>query len=219
MWTGECWIIGGGPSLVQQFGIPPDVVEKVKAGGLPYSTYGDYLAPLHNKNVIGTNVAFKLGNWVSVLYFCDSRFYRMNMEEINNFPNIKATCSSSFGKEIETKMRNVKRLKRDYRGGLSTRRDTINWNQNSGAAAINFAVLAGAKRILLLGFDMCQQEEQTHWHTAYGTVRTHKNVFKRFLQKFPAIAEDARKRGVEILNVCPDSAISSFPKVSLKEVL
>lgn len=219
MWTGDCWIIGGGNSVLQQFGVPPNIVEQVKGGQLPYSTYGDYLAPLHNKNVIGTNVAYMLGPWISVLYFCDARFFRLHSEGINNFHNIKATCASAFGTELEGRLANVKRLKRDYKPGLSSRPDTICWNSNSGAAAINFAVLAGAKRILLLGFDMLSQEGETHWHSVYGNIRTHKNTFKRFLVKFPDIARDAKKRGVEILNVSPNSAITVFPKVSLKEVL
>lgn len=219
MWTGECWVIGGGPSLTQQFGIPPNIVEEVKAGKLPYSTYDDYLAALHKKNVIGTNVAFMLGTWVSVLYFCDSRFFRTHSEAITAFPNIKVTCSSSFGNEQASKLKDVKRLKRDYKMGLSTKRDTINWNHNSGAAAINFATLAGAKRILLLGFDMCAQETQTHWHSVYGETKTHKNTFRRFLNKFASIAEAAKKQGVEILNVSPNSSITEFRKVALKDVL
>src|SRR5690606_37197584 len=108
-------------------------------------------------------------------------------------------------------------LKRDYRSGISDKRDTICWNNNSGAAAINLAALAGAKRILLLGFDMLP-EKSTHWHSLYGDVRTHRNTFNRFLKHFPNIARDAKKRRIEILNVSPNSAIEDFPKVSLKDV-
>jgi len=36
---------------------------------------------------------------------------------------------------------------------------------------------------------------------------------------FPKIATDAKRFGVEIINVSPDSAIKSFKKVSLKEVI
>lgn len=218
MWTGDCWIIGGGNSITQQFGIPLDIVAKVKSGELPYSTYSDYLAPLHSKNVIGTNVAYKLGDWISVFYFCDARFFREHREGILAFRNLKVTCVSHLDTNLLPYQTNIKRLKRDYKFGLSTKPNTIHWNANSGAAAINFAFLAGAKRILLLGFDMLPQDGATHWHSAYK-IQTPKNSFARFLKKFPDIAADAKRHKIEILNVSPNSALECFPKVSLKEVL
>jgi hypothetical protein len=218
MWCGDCWIIGGGRSVLQEFGVPQDIISKVESGGLPYSTYSEYLSPLHSKNVVGTNIAFKLGSWVSALYFCDRQFFRDHREGILSFPNLKVTCVNHIDTELQPFTTNLKRLKRDYQAGLSTRKDTICWNGNSGAAAINFAVHAGAKRILLLGFDMVLQDSRSHWHRVYKK-NTHKNDFIRFIQKFPAIAKDAKSRGIEILNVSPISAIDCFPKVSLKDVL
>lgn len=218
MWTGDCWIIGGGNSLIQQFNIPSDIVAQVNIGELPYSTYGKYLTSLHSKNVIGTNVAFMLGDWISVFYFCDARFFREHHKAIEEFPNLKVTCVSHLDREIQPFAVDIKRLKRDYKPGLSMKVDTIHWNHNSGAAAINFAILAGAKRILLLGFDMNSQESKTHWHSVYKN-NTPKNSFTRSLKKFPEIAKAAKKRGVEILNVSPTSALDCFPRVSLKEVL
>jgi hypothetical protein len=43
--------------------------------------------------------------------------------------------------------------------------------------------------------------------------------FPKHLVGFPAIKEDADKLGVQIFNVCPDSAIKEFPKLTLKEAL
>jgi hypothetical protein len=36
---------------------------------------------------------------------------------------------------------------------------------------------------------------------------------------YPLIAKDAKKMGVEIINVNPDSAITVFPKLELKDIL
>jgi hypothetical protein len=218
MWTEDCWIIGGGPSMLQQFDVPSDVIQKVEKGELPFSTYSDYLTPLHSKNVIGTNISFMLGEWISVLYFCDARFYRTHFDQISAFRNLKVTCVNHLDRELLPYSTNVKRLKRDYKPGLSNRPEFICWNNNSGGAAINFATLAGAKRILLLGFDMKAQDKKTHWHNAYKTP-TLNATFRNFLKRYPVIADDARRIGVEILNVNPDSALDAFPKVSLKDVL
>ena len=178
-----------------------------------------YYSPIHSKHVIGTNVAFKLGTWISVLYFCDKTFFLTNKNELQNFHNLKVTDTQNLAPKDYQLHRNIKKLKRDHTHGLTLKKDSVRWNLNSGAAAINFAVQAGAKRVLLLGFDMNWDEGgKSHWHSVYARP-TPPVVFTRFLQRFPRIAEDAKKLGVEILNVNPDSAINCFPKVELKEVL
>lgn len=219
---GECWILGGGASLPRQFGIPEEVIHNVESSKDPLSIYSEYLKPIHDRHVIGTNLAFMLGNWISVLYFADTTFFRVYRKEILEFPNLKVTCVNHIDKNLLPVTRNIKRMKRDNKLGLSNKVNTICWNYNSGAAAIDFAAHLGVKRINLLGFDLkLQEDNRTHWHEGFQlyTKPTKAQVFKRFLKVFPHIARDAKKHGIEILNVNPDSAIEDFPKVSLKEVL
>ena len=217
MWNGDCWIIGGGISMLHQFGVPSEVIARVEKGELPFSSYSSFLSPLHSKNVIGTNIAFTLGGWVDVFYFCDARFFLDHWELIIKFPNLKVTCVGHLSNQLQPMTTEIKRLKRDYQPGLSAEPGTIRWNFNTGAAAINFAVLAGAQRILLLGFDM-NGGQKTHWHNVYKEP-THRFDFQRFLKFYPAIAREAKRMKVEILNVSPNSALDVFPRVSLKEVL
>lgn len=61
-------------------------------------------------------------------------------------------------------------------------------------------------------------QSKTHWHNIYKSPAQRPSL-KKHLLCFPHIAKDAKKLGVEILNVSPDSAIECFPKVSLNEVL
>lgn len=224
LWDGgECWIIGGGASIPRQFGVPEGIIEKVQRTELPLSTYSQYLTPLHNKNVIGVNLAFLLGDWISMMYFCDAHVFRGYKAKIHQFHNLKVTCAQSFGEEMKPEMVNIKRLKRDNNPGLSFNPEFICWNHNSGAAAINFAALAGAKRILLLGFDMKAENGQTHWVNSagghlYKTPGT-TSQFRMFMKRFPYIAKQAKEKGIEILNVNPDSALPDFVKVPLQSVL
>lgn len=223
MWQdGTCWIIGGGTSLPRQFGVPEKVIKSVESQEEDISVYSEYLKPLHDQHVIGVNMAFLLGDWISALYFCDRGFFRSYRKQVLNFKNLKVTDTASLGRPLNEYGLNIKRMRRDNRKGLCNRQDTICWNMNSGAAAINFAVHLGATRIMLLGFDMKPSSEGlTHWHAGHlnYTRPTLEPVFKRFLKGFPVIANDARRRGIEILNVNPDSAIEDFKKVSLKDVL
>ena len=223
MWDGgDCWIIGGGTSMPRQFGVPEEIIQQVKNHTLPISAYSAFLTPLHNKNVVGVNLAFLLGDWVSALYFCDAQIFRGFRSEIHKFKNLKLTCANHIDRNLWHEAINLKRLKRDMRLGLSSKSDMICWNHHSGAAAINFAALTGVKRIYLLGFDMKPDESgQTHWHNGklFYKKPTGPGVFKRFMKGFPHIARDAKYKGVEIINVSPDSAIPDFKKVSLSQVL
>lgn len=222
MWKdGEAWIIGGGLSMPRQFGVSEDVIYDVTSEMEPMTVYSNYMKEIHNRNVIGVNVAFLLGSWISVLYFCDPVFFRTYMDDILEFKNIKATCANHIARRVLPQARNIKRLKRDMRPGLSRQSNTICWNNNSGGAAIDFAAHAGVKRILLLGFDMKYVDKKAHWHAGFSTYKNPANPasFRKFLRSFPAVAEAAKRRKIEILNVSSVSAIKEFPKVELKEVL
>jgi len=114
----------------------------------------------------------------------------------------------------------IKFYRRDgnKRDGLTTRPgDFVSWNRSSGAAAISLAHRLGAKRVILLGFDMRLIGGQKNWHDDH--IEKFHKPFYRHLKSFPAIARDARELGIEILNATPGSAIKQFPFVDLEEVL
>lgn len=232
---GDVWILGGGPSVTKQFGIPDDVVEKVRKGELPPSTYSPYMKDIHDCHVIGINVAYLIGDWIDMVFFGDANFYVKNKVSLAKWPGLKVSCSPS-AEPIPW----IKYLVRDpsHPHGISKRKNAVSWNANSGASAISLAVHLGAKRIILLGFDMCLDSSgKKHWHNLYkapapptvrGKVVLPKNrrhvvkrvpPFEKHLRGFPEIARNAKEMGVEILNASPDSKITVFPKFSLKELL
>jgi hypothetical protein len=217
---GDCWIIGGGPSVAIQFNIPQDVVNKVALGELTPSAFSPYMLAIHNKHVIGVNAAYLLGDWIDIVFFGDIGFFLPNQEQLKEHTSLKVTCVPL------TTPNWVKKVPQDkeYIWGITTNKNKVSWNGNSGAAAINLAVHLGAIRIFLLGFDMTLGEgDVQHWHNVYQSNtqkrKKHKLPFEAHLQGFPKIAADAKKLGVEIINVNPNSMIPHFPKVSLKQIL
>lgn len=225
MWQGaDVWILGGGPSVFKQFEIPPEVVSRVMSGAEPPSVYSPYMEYLHDKHVIGINVAYLIGDWISMVFFGDNRFYVQHRKELAKHPGLKVSSNPIAGKTDW-----VKYLAKENRKpkGISENPKTVCWNGNSGAAAISVAANAGAKRIILLGFDMSLDEAyRQHWHKLYAATapkpnpkRKNRLPFSRHLLGFEFIAKDAKERGIEIINVCPESAITQFPKVNLKELL
>jgi hypothetical protein len=224
IWDGaDVWILGGGPSLPKQFGISNKVIQDVVSGISPPNTYSSYMSAIHDKHIIGINVAYLLGNWIDWVFFGDGNFFLNHQKQLAKFPGLKISCNP----QVE-KYNWIKYCPRDsaHVRGISSNPKMISWNSNSGSAAISIAVHAGAKRIILVGFDMKLDEgNHQHWHDLYGRFnqpprkKTGGMPFSRHLQGFPEIARDAKRMGVEILNACPDSAIESFKKVAVKELL
>jgi len=237
MWEGgECWVIGGGPSITEQFEIPPDIVRAVHSNELGPEAYSPYLSALHGKHVVGVNASFLLGDWLDMMFFGDHKFFLMYSRELFEWRGVKVTCHSKFSNNYQEYR--IKYLAKDSKGrGISNDPSKVCWNANSGAAAINLAVHTGVKRIILLGFDMTigKDEQTTHWHSLYSQfvvnnkrrtmkgrenrIVVHKLPYDRHLEGFPLIARDAAKLGVEIINASPDSKIKEFPKVRVKDLL
>jgi len=228
MWEGgTCFIIGGGPSFPRQFGVPQETIARVVSGELPPSAYSSFMAALHDKHIIGVNNAYQIGTWIDCVFFGDHAWYLVHRKALSQWPNLKITCSRNDNHSKEYEREGVKVLSRQGgRGikglpsklfGISTDPRRVAWNHNSGAAAISLAVHFGVARIILLGFDMSMMAGFSHWHKGHG--RTKPPPFERHLRGFSAIAEDAHKLGIEILNASPESAIAVFPKVTLAEVL
>jgi hypothetical protein len=219
---GEAWIIGGGPSMPRQFDAPEDIIYKVMHRELPPEKYSRYLAPIHDKHVIAVNNAYQIGNWIDVVFFGDYPWYLIHRNRLAKFPGLKVSRNDRFFKKTPEGIKHLP-IDTKHRSGLTTRKNRISWNRNSGMAAINLAVHFGAKRIILLGFDMCPDAKTklTHWHGSHrkpGEQIPHQ-PFRGRLQKFNVIAQDAKGLGVEIINASPNSSITEFPKKTVKELL
>lgn len=227
MWEGgECWIIGGGPSMPREFGVPEDVISAVLSGEQPLSSYSPYLSPIKDKHVIGINAAFLLGDWVDIVFFGDGDFYRVNKKAMDARTKLKVCCSSTLpNKKFAYGIRFV-RKDGNHPVGISDRPGMVSWNLNSGAASVSLAYHLGVKKIYLLGFDMqLGPDDRQHWHSLYSggkylTTKDKKALpFHRHLLGFKAMERDAKKLGLEIINVSPSSAITQFRKVALKDIL
>lgn len=223
---GACWILGGGTSVSEQFGVPQSVVQKIYEGRLSPSAYSEYLQPLHAQHVIGINNAYQIGVWIDVLFFGDSHWYMIHRSKLATWPGLKVCCDQKFGNRPQKQMEGIKFLERDKdrRNGITSDPSKVSWNANSGAAAISLAHHLGVKRIYLLGFDMMVDPltHYSHWHGSHmppGQKAKRPPPFGKHLKGFPAIAKDAEELRLKIYNVNPLSKIDCFPKVTLEEAL
>ncbi|HEQ98820.1 MAG TPA: hypothetical protein ENO22_05715 [candidate division Zixibacteria bacterium] len=191
---GECFIIGGGPSL-----------------------RGFDIKRLRGKRIIAVNNAYRMADWIDCLFFGDCRWYNMHAKQLLSFAGLKVTtCEQHLDKP------GIKVVKRQNKiRGLSTSPSILAWNLSSGACAIGLAYHFGVKRIILLGFDMRVVEGRYNYHDDYDPPANPKgkNPYPRFLRPFPDIAHSLKQKNIECFNACLDSALDVFPKVALEDLI
>jgi hypothetical protein len=228
--NGEVWIIGGGPSLLSCFDIPDSEVNLVRERKADIDIYSPYLAPLHSKHVIGINVAYKFGNWIDICFFGDKGFFSNHRGNLSVFRKMVVTCCAKVAEKnlswVKYLPQEKKKVGKDFvKYGISTNPSNVCWNDNSGAAAISVAAWTGAKRIVLVGFDMNLDpaNKEQHFHNLYrekGKGLVPKQLpFNQHLKGWSCIKSDADNMGIEILNTSLNSAIKEIPKVHIKELL
>lgn len=193
IWEGETvYILGGGPSL-KEFNFKGLVGSKVIAINKGIYAYPD----------------------AQVLYWTDSRFYTWYKNDVDRFMCLKYTIKPS---NIYTT--DVKILRKGDTHGLEEPKDTIAHGNNSGYAAINLAYHLGARRIILLGFDMCNDGEITHFHEGYPTRGTGDRMYiDKFLPGFESLAAGLKQKGITVLNASSYSRLDVFPKITLDKAL
>ncbi len=161
--------------------------------------------------IVVVNDAYVLAPWADVLYACDGSWWEAH-----------AGAPSFRGQKVSGTRHGAawgaQCLVTDRRHGLSDDPTTLA-GSNSGYQAMNFAVLSGASRVVLLGYD-CRpsQTGQTHF---FGSHRhaSHEPPFGLFLGEWPSACQPLEDAGVSVVNATPDSAITCFPTATLTEAL
>jgi len=208
-----CFLLGGGPSLT-----------------------GFDFAQIKNNPSIGVNKAFTKFP-TTINYAMDVRFYDMVTyapeprwkslhQQWIDYKGIKLFVRRSVKFIFDESVYYISNLSEK---GLSLDLKKGIWpGNNSGFGALMVACCLGCKRIGLLGYDLKVQSGSgrvgdiiTHWHGGYGLEK--KANFQSNLDKFKLCFEEfssvIAQQGIEVVNLSKDSALTCFPKDSLKNFL
>jgi hypothetical protein len=168
--------------------------------------------------VIAVNDAYKLAPWADVLYFANLLpgewlDWHKDREEFKSFLGVRVGIEQHAKCDYPEDMHILRNLDNGVPTGLSLDPKGLKTGSNSGYQALNLAVLTGAKRIVLLGYDY-KLGKKSHFFGDHP-VPTNENHLRQFAQNFSSIENELKSLGVEVLNCSPDSALNQFPKVSL----
>lgn len=215
-WEGATAIcIAAGPSLTKE------QLDKVKEA--------------HDRGVkVGVvNDIFLVAPWADVLYAADVRWWGWYQEGlVKKWPWVSFTQEQTrqamrefAGQRISienggsaVKESNVYVLKNLNGERLSDDPRGIHTGSNSGYQLLNICYLAGAKKIILVGYDMGYLNGKSHSHDGHK-IKCHETAYHGFARRFDTTVKQLNASGVVVLNATPGSRIGCYPKVSLEEAL
>lgn len=211
-------LIGGGPSLTA------DQVEAVRVARMA-----------ERVRVVVVNDAYLLAPWADVHYAADGKWHAwheagipkpalgLSAEQVRArwaaFPGQKASIEWGGERVGDERVHVLKNLHDSCHAyGLSTNAERLVTGRHSGFQALNLAVLAGASRVILLGYDGAPGADgATHWHG--GHPKASAGIYDKIRASFSAVERELEAAGVAVVNCSPGSAINSFPKASIAEAL
>lgn len=101
--------------------------------------------------------------------------------------------------------------------GVDLTPDSLRTGKNSGSAAINLAVHLGAKRILLLGYDMGPYQGRHHF--CDPAPMQHRSPYEMFRKFMATMVQPLQEAGIEVLNCTRRTNLECFPLVPLEVAL
>ena len=166
--------------------------------------------------VIVVNESWRLVPWADVLYGCDGKWWKWR-RGVPEFHNLKISQDAEACRaypeirkvDVDT---NSNAIELKHMGKLGS-------GGNSGFQSLNLAVQFGARKIMLIGFDM-RVDMGEHWHERHypplSNPHPNDNLprWRRSLDGAKAALDAA---GVGVVNCSAISMLTAFPKMTLRE--
>ena len=169
---------------------------------------------------IAVNDAHRLAPWASMLYSSDRQWWR-HYRGVPSFAGPKASIGSGIGKKNPIReYPAIQVFKNTGYSGLELDPDGLRNGKNSGFAAVNLAVHLGAKRIVLLGYNMGTPGGRTHFFGDHPHgLQNQPWLHQTFRRQFETMVEPLKAIGVEVINCTENTSLTAFPCASLRDVL
>lgn len=167
--------------------------------------------------------------FADVVYGCDDAWW-MHRQGLPEFKRLKiawgAKACARFPDlrkiTIEEKAKGTSRDSPDYSDAiLSETKGVIGGGGNSGFQGLNLAVQFGARRVLLIGFDM-HDRGGVHWYGRNNWTKANnpdESNFVKWRAAFNAAAPTLAALGVEVVNTSFASDLKCFPRRSIEQAL
>lgn len=150
--------------------------------------------------------------WADAIYACDRTWWQENAKAV------REACTGEFWtiNQAAAKTEGLNLIGSERGAGVSRMANTVMEGGNSGYQAIGLALLFGASRIVLLGYDMQFTGGRKHWHPDHRRSNPTHVAMGGWVKNFNLLASQSP---VPIINCSRETALRCFPRVSLDEGL
>ena len=152
--------------------------------------------------VIVANNTWEICPWSDILMACDAKWWRQ------------------YGAAVRVRFSGICLSYDRYPDVLSLCRES--WFRhfaNTGADTISLSVLAGASKVILLGFDCQESGGKKHWHEDHPSALESPIGMHRWSAIFAKVAVYAEEYGTQVINCSRQTALECFERGHLEEFL
>lgn len=163
----------------------------------------EHRAALRGRAVIAVNSSYTGVPGNTPVVFHDRRWLGWHAEQMRRWGGPIFTSSPNVQPSFMGRVHFLNKIRPEENGGefMTDRPDSVA-ARDSGGIGVNLAFHAGARRIVLLGFDMgFETEGEAHWYPEHPIPARLGNYVNRFLPQYPLIARWLRARGVPLLTI------------------
>jgi hypothetical protein len=163
--------------------------------------------------VFAINESMYCAPFADLLFFRDTDWYLANKTAVGAWTAPVVTTAASQWYSSNVQVIKMKHCEDFLFGG-----DTIKYGRSAGHIALSLAINLGAKKCVLLGYDCRLVDGKSNFHdkSSNSIAITYSEYF---LPAWVGWGDAVERAGVEVVNATPDSAILSFVRRPLSEVL
>jgi len=159
--------------------------------------------------IIAINNNYEICPEADFLYGCDAEWWKHH----NGAPQF---LGRKFSLEM-TEYHDVYQLTNTGEAGIDFEWPNVRTGLNSGYQAMNLAIHLGARKIILIGYDMQHTNGKRHWHADHpGNNCQH---IKDWVRHYDNAAKIFKEKGIEVINCTIKTALTCFERADLRDVL
>jgi hypothetical protein len=170
---------------------------------------------------IAINESYNLCPWADVLYACDANWWKYRLG-VPGFKGLKIS-QDYLAYDLFRLYSDIKKITVDRNGNklLLNLFGVVGSGGNSGFQALNLAVQFGAKRIILVGYDM-RVDKGEHWHPRHPMPMSNphpRDNLPRWRTAIDGAAGTLIALGIKVINCSDVSLLQAYPKMSIEEAI
>lgn len=162
--------------------------------------------------LVAVNDAYRLAPWADVLYACDPEWWDHHAG-VPDFAGERWTQDEGAARRWR-----LNYVAGNRRGkGFDLTGAGINCGDNSGYQGINLALAMGARRVVLLGFDMQATGGRRHYFGNHPGAMNKEHPYRIWLAAFDEAARLHPE--LDIINATRETALIGWPRMTIDEAL